>query len=76
MKKSKSKRYKLIELSSQLRHPTGTLRADKKEKHFKSNVELFSNSVRTYNQHPTWNFNDLKKNHTEVLNKIKLGFGL
>lgn len=50
--------------------------ADKKEKYFKSNVELFSNSVRIYNQYPTWNLNDLKKNHTEVLNKIKQGFGL
>jgi len=49
---------------------------DKKEKYFKSNVELFSNSVRIYNQYLTWNFNDLNKNQTEVLAKIKQGFGI
>lgn len=49
---------------------------DKKEKYFKSNVELFSNSVRIYNQYSTWNFNNLTKNHTEVLAKIKQGFGI
>lgn len=49
---------------------------DKKDKYFKNNVELFSNSVRIYNQYPTWALADLTKNHTEVLQKIKLGFGL
>lgn len=50
--------------------------ADKKEKYFKNNVELFSNSIRIYNQYPTWTLADLTKNHNEVLVKIKQGFGL
>ena len=49
---------------------------DKKDKYFKNNVELFSNSVRIYNQYPTWALADLTKNYNEVLQKIKLGFGL
>jgi uncharacterized protein with ParB-like and HNH nuclease domain len=49
---------------------------DKKDKYFKNNVELFSNSVRIYNQYLTWDLNNLTKNHTEVLTKIKQGFGI
>lgn len=48
--------------------------ADKKDKYFKNNVELFSNSVRIYNNYPTWTFSDLEKNHKEVSLKIKHGF--
>lgn len=47
---------------------------EKKSKYFKNNVELFSNSVRIYNQYQNWTFDDLEKNHTEVLEKIKQGF--
>ena len=47
---------------------------EKKSKYFKNNVELFSNSVRIYNQYQNWTFEDLAKNHTEVLEKIKQGF--
>lgn len=50
--------------------------ADKKNKYFKNNVELFSNSIRIYIQYSTWTLDDLKKNHNEVLQKIKQGFGL
>ena len=50
--------------------------SDKKAKYFKNNIELFSNSVRVYNQYTTWNLNDLTKNHNEVMMKIKTGFGL
>jgi hypothetical protein len=50
--------------------------ADKKDKYFKNNVELFSNSVRIYNHYPTWTFADLEKNHKEVSLKIKQGFGI
>jgi len=49
--------------------------ADKKNKYFKNNVELFSNSVRIYNQYLTWSLTDLINNHNEVLVKIKQGFG-
>lgn len=50
--------------------------ADKKDKYFRNNVELFSNSVRIYNQFQTWALADLTKNHNEVLVKIKQGFGI
>lgn len=50
--------------------------ADKKDKYFKNNVELFSNSIRIYNQYSTWTLTDLEKNHKEVLAKIKQGFNL
>lgn len=47
---------------------------DKKENYFRNNVELFSNSIRIFNQHPTWTLLDLTKNHDVVLEKIKSGF--
>jgi len=50
--------------------------SEKKEKYFKNNVELFSNSIRIYNQYLAWTLSDLKNNHNEVLSKIKEGFGL
>lgn len=49
---------------------------DKKVKYFTGNIELFSNSVRIYNQYSNWKLTDLTKNHTEVLAKIKSGFGI
>lgn len=42
----------------------------KKEKYFKKNVELFSNSVRIYNAFSTWKPNDLEKNHKDVIEKF------
>lgn len=42
----------------------------KKEKYFKKNVELFSNSVRIFQTFNTWNLDDLKKNHSETLVKF------
>lgn len=50
--------------------------ADKKDKYFKNNVELFSNSIRIYNQYSTWTLTDLEKNHEDVLAKIKQGFNV
>lgn len=50
--------------------------ADKKDKYFRNNIELFSNSVRVYNQFTTWNLNDLKRNQADVLLKINAGFGI
>lgn len=49
---------------------------DKKAKYFNGNIELFSNSVRIYNQYTNWKLTDLTKNHTVVLAKIKSGFGI
>ena len=49
---------------------------DKKCKYFKTNIELFSNSVRIYTDFSTWALADLKKNHAEVMSQIKSGFGL
>ena len=48
----------------------------KKEKYFKNNVELFSNSVRIYNKYQTWALDDLRKNNDEVLTQLKQGFRL
>ncbi|MBP1170618.1 MULTISPECIES: DUF262 domain-containing protein [unclassified Paenibacillus] len=42
----------------------------KKEKYFKKNIELFSNSIRIYKQYNSWLPADLKKNHDEVIDKI------
>ncbi|NTU49951.1 MAG: DUF262 domain-containing protein [Desulfobulbaceae bacterium] len=47
----------------------------KKEKYFKKNVELFSNSVRIFNTFGTWNLNDLKNNHKEMLVKLLSSYG-
>jgi len=44
--------------------------AQKKEKYFKKNVELFSNSVRIFHAFSTWSLEDLKKNHKEQLAKL------
>jgi uncharacterized protein with ParB-like and HNH nuclease domain len=43
---------------------------DKKTKYFKTNVELFSNSIRLFNEYNSWNLDDLKKNHKESLKKL------
>ena len=48
--------------------------AEKKDKYFRNNVELFSNSVRIYQHFPTWTLTDLKKNHNEVVTKLRQGF--
>lgn len=48
----------------------------KKEKYFKKNVELFSNSVRIFNTFSTWNLDDLKKNHKETLVKLLAAYGI
>lgn len=48
----------------------------KKEKYFKKNVELFSNSVRIFNTFSTWNLDDLKKNHKETLVKLLSAYGI
>jgi hypothetical protein len=50
--------------------------AEKKTKYFKSNIELFSNSIRVYNNFSTWTPTDLERNHVEVLDKLKWGFGI
>lgn len=48
----------------------------KKERYFKKNVELFSNSVRIFNTFSTWNLDDLKKNHKETLAKLLSAYGI
>jgi uncharacterized protein with ParB-like and HNH nuclease domain len=42
----------------------------KKERYFKTNVELFSNSIRIFQTYSTWNKTDLIKNHKEMLKKV------
>ncbi|MDP3028485.1 MAG: DUF262 domain-containing HNH endonuclease family protein [Deltaproteobacteria bacterium] len=47
----------------------------KKEKYFKKNVELFSNSVRIFNTFSTWNLADIKTNHKDTLVKLLSAYG-
>ena len=42
----------------------------KKERYFRNNIELFSNSVRIFNTYNTWSLSDLTKNHKEVIKRI------
>ncbi|MFH1897460.1 MAG: DUF262 domain-containing HNH endonuclease family protein [Candidatus Desantisbacteria bacterium] len=48
----------------------------KKEKYFKKNVELFSNSVRIFNTFGTWNLDDLKENHKKTLSKLLVSYNI
>lgn len=48
--------------------------SEKRSKYFKNNIELFSNSVRVFNEFPTWNIEDIKVNQQIVSKKIKSGF--
>lgn len=44
--------------------------ATKRSRYFSGNVELFSNSIRIWNDYATWKSDDLKSNHKTVLNKL------
>ena len=48
----------------------------KKEKYFKLNVELFSNSVRIFNSFSTWTVVDLQKNHTDSMVRLLAMYGV
>lgn len=48
----------------------------KKEKYFKKNIELFSNSIRIFNTYSTWNISDLIKNHKETVKKMFELYGI
>ena len=49
---------------------------EKKERYFRKNVELFSNSVRIFQQYSSWKLEDMKKNHRETLTKLLIAYGL
>jgi hypothetical protein len=49
---------------------------EKKERYFKKNIELFSNSIRILNEFGTWNLDDLKKNQKETLAKLLALYGV
>lgn len=42
----------------------------KKDRYFKGNIELFSNSIRIWKNHSSWKMNDLKSNHKTVLSEL------
>lgn len=44
--------------------------ADKKQKYFHGNIELFSNSIRIFQQFDTWTNTDFIKNHADVKRKL------
>lgn len=50
--------------------------SEKKDKYFKNNIELFSNSIRIFNQFNEWNMTDIEKNQMEVYNTITKGFNI
>ncbi|MCJ7728521.1 MAG: DUF262 domain-containing HNH endonuclease family protein [Sedimentisphaerales bacterium] len=50
--------------------------AKKKEKYFKGNIELFSNSVRVYQKFNSWKLDALKENHKEVLLRLFAEYGI
>ena len=47
---------------------------DKKQRYFKGNIELFSNSIRVFQNYPTWTPTDLQGNHDIAMEKLKSGF--
>lgn len=44
--------------------------AEKKEKYFEKNIEMFPNSIRIYQNYPEWKLSDLKKNHSDVVTEL------
>lgn len=48
--------------------------ADKKQKYFQGNIELFSNSIRIFQQYPTWTVTDFSNNHAYVKTKLLENF--
>lgn len=44
--------------------------SDKKQKYFQGNIELFSSSIRIFQQYPTWTMTDFSKNHSYVKTKL------
>lgn len=44
--------------------------ADKKQKYFQGNIELFSNSIRIFQQYATWTVTDFSKNHAYVKTRL------
>lgn len=48
----------------------------KKERYFKSNIELFSHSIRVFQNFSTWELKDLASNHTFVVQQLRNCYGL
>lgn len=48
----------------------------KREKYFKKNVELFSNSVRIFQHYTTWNLLDIQNNQKQTLQKLLSLYGV
>lgn len=49
--------------------------ADKKVKYFTSSIESFPNSLKIM-QKPQWTISELKENHSQLINKIKLHYNI
>ena len=48
----------------------------KKEKYFKKNIELFSHSVRVFQNFSTWQMSDLSSNHDFVVKQLRTAYDL
>ncbi|MFH0768653.1 MAG: DUF262 domain-containing HNH endonuclease family protein [Chloroflexota bacterium] len=67
----------LILLSRKKNSAQGNLDfSEKKTKYFKSNIELFSNSVRIFNAYSTWGLPELQTNHLHSLKKLMDSYGV
>jgi Uncharacterized conserved protein len=67
----------LVLLSCRKNSSQGNLEySNKKTKYFKSNVELFSNSIRIYNTYNEWKPIDVKENHQLVITKFLSAYGV
>jgi len=50
--------------------------AQKREKYFKENIELFSKSIKIMHDYSSWTLKELKANHKDTLQRILLLYGV
>ncbi|MDY0222427.1 MAG: DUF262 domain-containing HNH endonuclease family protein [Desulfobacterium sp.] len=50
--------------------------AEKKKRYFQKRINTCPNSLRVLNKHNTWSLSDLKKNHSDVLDRLSQHYGI
>jgi len=62
----------LVMISRRKNSSQGRLDYDnKRTKYFKNNIEIFPNSIRIWQNYPTWTPTDLENNHKKVLTDLR-----